>query len=294
MDTVDAISYAKINLTLDVLSVRPDGYHEIDSVVQVIDLADELRVSGAPRGTVEVEVIGDAAVPCGPDNLVYKACAEFLRATGIDGGATCILHKRIPAQAGLGGGSGNAAAAVAALNRLYSAQMPVDRLVEMAAVVGSDAALFLHGGTVRMRGRGEDITELPDAPPLQLVIVKPDVGVPTAWAYSELDRRGLRGSSWASDVVEAAIRSGDRELLLRSLANDFDAVVTEKSAPVAAARSRLLGAGAETALLAGSGAAVFGVFPDRRAAETARDVIARDWEHVYLAAGLTRQASRLL
>ena len=276
MDIVHAVSYAKINLTLEILSKRPDGFHEIDSVVQVVDLADELHIEEAASGTIVVEVVGDVKVPSGADNLVYKACSAFFRLTGVDGGAKCVLRKRIPAQSGLGGGSGNAATAIAALNRLYSVSLSRERLVEIASSVGSDVALFMHGGAVRMRGRGERINELPDGPRLNLVIVKPDAGVSTAWAYGRLDARGLGVPIGASDRAEAAIRAGDRATLLSCLMNEFDGVVAESLSCVSDAKNRLLAAGAEAVLLAGSGSAVFGVFADRRAAERARDELTRD------------------
>ena len=187
MDKVKLLSRAKVNLSLDVSRLRPDGYHDIDSVAQVIDISDEIEVSKADAGTIEVLVEGGDA-PSGKENLIYRACEVFFAETGTRGGARFVLRKRIPVQAGLGGGSGNAAAAIAGLNRLYEGGLTRDEMAALASKVGSDAALFIFGGTVRMSGRGERLKLLPDAPKMHLVVVKPSVGVSTAWAYAELDK----------------------------------------------------------------------------------------------------------
>ncbi|MCX8053986.1 MAG: 4-(cytidine 5'-diphospho)-2-C-methyl-D-erythritol kinase, partial [Armatimonadetes bacterium] len=245
---IEAVSFAKVNLTLEVGDERADGYHEIDSVVQVIDLSDRLIVETAPAGVIEVAVEeGDA--PNGCENLVYKACEAFFRATGVSGGARFGLTKRVPVQAGLGGGSANAAAALAALDRLFGTGLDVSRLSAIAAEVGSDVALFIYGGTVRMRGRGDFIEPLPDAPELIMVIIKPRVGVSTAWAYAELDRVGKHGMQGASEHAELAIRHGDRDGLIASLWNDFDPVVSVAFDEIREAKDLLMRAGARRTVL---------------------------------------------
>lgn len=290
MDRIKLLSYAKINLTLEVSSLRPDGYHDIDSVVQIIDLSDELDVVKAEPGVVEVTVVfGDA--PSGPGNSVYKACREFFTATGISGGARCALEKRIPSQAGLGGGSGNAAAAISALNKLYDAGLNSGEMAAIAAKVGSDAPLFIYGGTLRMRGRGERIEPLPDAPTLHLVVVKPDVGVSTAWAYSELDKAGRSRAADTSDRAESAIRSGDRAKLLGSLSNDFGPSVCSAFGQIAVARQALTDAGADRVLLCGSGSAVFGAFDTERAAKAAAFGIRSEFARVFVTRTLARHES---
>lgn len=291
MDRIELVSYAKINLTLEVLAKREDGFHEIDSVVQIIDLSDRLSISRAPGGVIEVSA--DApGVPSGEANLVYRACEVFFASTGITGGAVCALEKRIPAQAGLGGGSGDAAAAVVGLDRLYGAGLPIERLAEIAGKVGSDAPLFVCAGTVRMRGRGERVEPLPDAPELQLVVVKPDVGVSTAWAYSELDRVPPERSSGAGDRAERAVRARDREGLIRGLSNDFDAVVSSAHPEISDAKRRLVDAGARSVLLCGSGSAVFGAFDSRYDAGRAAEIVSRLFRNVYVSRTLTRAESQ--
>lgn len=295
MDTknrITLLSYAKVNLTLEVSRLRPDGFHDIDSIAQIIGLTDELVIERAGEGAIEVATErGDA--PSGKDNTVYKACEAFFDATGVKGGARCFLTKNIPAQAGLGGGSGNAAAAIAGLSRLYGCDHGANEMAAMAAKVGSDAALFVYGGTIRMRGRGEQVAPLPDAPEMHLVVVKPEVGVSTAWAYAELDKSERERAQGASDAVERAIRSGDKTALIECLANDFDPVVTASFAEIDAAKRMLREAGAEAAMLSGSGSALFGVFESAEAARLAGERLTGKFAHVFVTRTLSRKESAL-
>ena len=285
------VSHAKINLTLDISPRREDGYHDIDSVVQIIDIADELLLAKRRGAVIEVEV--DAPdIPSGASNLVYRACEAFFESTGIRAGARCELAKRIPAQAGLGGGSSNAAAAILGLDQLYGSGLSTQRLTQTAAKVGADVALFVHGGTVRMRGRGESVEPLPDAPQLDLVIVKPELGVSSAWAYAELDKCGRREVSSASDQMERAIRAQDRDAVISGLRNDFDPVVSSSIEAVRAAKLVLIEHGAQAAVLAGSGSAVFGVYPSRDDAQAAAEKLDQQFARVFVARTLTRCESR--
>lgn len=270
MHKTELESCAKINLTLEVSAPRGDGYHDIDSVVQSIDLADELTITKAPNGVINV--IAEAPdIPSGPENLVYRACKAFFSASGVRGGASCTIRKHIPPEAGLGGGSGNAAAAIVGMNRLYETGLDQARLVAIAATVGSDVPLFVCGGTVRMRGRGEIVEPLPDAPVFETVTIKPKRGVSTPWAYAELDKRTTIDHRGASDVAEKAVRSGDKDGLCSAMMNDFDPVVTGAFPEIAAAKQFLIDAGARRALLCGSGSSVFGLFDTREEAEAVAD-----------------------
>ena len=291
MQTVKLRSYAKINLTLEVSRLRQDGYHDIDSVAQVIDLSDELEIRRAGEGEIRVSVESGEA-PADKTNLVCRAAEAFFAQTGVRAGARFVLRKRIPAQAGLGGGSGNAAAAVVGLNRLYDCGLSRRDLCALAASVGSDAPLFVAGGTVRMRGRGDVIEPLPDAPELNLVVVKPAVGVSTAWAYAELDKR-RRFHIGASGAAEAAVRSGSRAALIASLSNDFDPVLCALVPEIETTKRRLLDVGALAAMLCGSGSAVFGVFESRDGALEAASALSGSYAGVFVCRTLTRSESEL-
>jgi len=293
MDTITLLSFAKVNLTLAVLDRRDDGYHDIDSVAQVIDLADELTVERAPHGVIEVTTDVQWA-PSGPGNTAHQACVAFFEETGIRGGARVAIAKRVPARAGLGGGSANAAAVAAALDRVYETGLEMGVLSEIAARAGSDAPLFLYGGTVRMTGRGERVRPLSDAPGLDMLVVKPEADVSTAWAYAKLDELPRRRSSRAGDAAERAVVTGDRASVIDSLANDFDAAVTGEFDDIGEAKRSLAESGAQSVMLCGSGAAVFGVFPSRGAAEVARDRVSRDLAQVFVTRGLSRLESGLV
>lgn len=270
MAKIELASHAKINLTLEVSALRSDGYHDLDSVVQLIDLADELTIVEAPPGVIEVSTRG-VGVPSGPENLVYRACKVFFEITGIRGGARCSINKVIPAQAGMGGGSGNAATAIVGLDRLFGTGMDIGPLISLAARIGSDVPLFVCSGTVRMRGRGDMITALPDAPAFNVVVIKPKRGVSTAWAYAELDKRGALAPTGASEEAEAAVKNGDRAGLVAAMMNDFDSVVESAFPEIAAAKQFLKELGARAAMLCGSGSAVFGLFESQAEAEAAAD-----------------------
>ena len=287
MDRIKLCSYAKINLTLEVSAKRQDGYHDIDSIVQVIDIRDELEISKAEAGVIEVEA-NAADVPSGKNNLIYRAFEVFFEAVGINGGVRCDLKKHIPSQAGLGGGSGDAAAAILGLNQLYECGLPNEDLAQIAAKIGSDVPLFIYGGTVRMRGRGDLIKPLPDAPELNLVIIKPNVGVSTAWAYSELDKTEARTISGASDEAERAVLAHNREGLIYSLSNDFDPVVSAKIEKVREAKQSLIDCGAEAAMLAGSGSSVFGIFDSQNSAQTAVVKLKNSFKEVFVTRTLKR------
>lgn len=293
MDRIKLESYAKVNLTLEVSDKRPDGFHDIDSVVQVIDITDEIYIERADAEVIELDVDVEH-VPSDKDNIIYKACKAFFCKSGINGGARVRLVKRIPVQAGLGGGSGNAATVIAGLNLIYECGYSAEELAEIAATVGSDSPLFIYGGTVRMRGRGEIVDPLPDAPGLWMVIIKPDVGVSTAWAYGELDKKVDRETRAASNCAARSVRAGFRSGLLACMWNDFDPVVCGAFDEIRHAKDMLLSLGAEAALLAGSGSAVFGVFPDQPSAQKAADTVKNRFREVFVTRSLGRTESSVV
>ena len=179
-------SYAKVNLTLDVLGTRPDGYHAIESVMQSISLHDTItvEVGGAPGIRVECDMPG---IPTDERNLAHKAAAMFFEDLCTTPKVDIRIEKRIPPEAGLGGGSSNAAAALRGLSDLLGLSVSHEELCDLAAQVGSDVPFFLTGGAAFVRGRGEDVQPLPDIRPWWLVVVKPPFGVSTAWTYRRLD-----------------------------------------------------------------------------------------------------------
>jgi 4-diphosphocytidyl-2-C-methyl-D-erythritol kinase len=259
----------KVNLTLDVGPRRADGYHDLDSVVATFSPADELtvRVRPGPRGVTLT--CDDPSLPTDARNLVYRAARAFLAHFACDEAVEITVHlaKRIPAQAGLGGGSSDAAATLRALDRLFPQAATPDALLDIAAGIGSDVPLFLgpSDGGARLRGRGERIAPLPVAlPALHGVLLRPGVGVPTGPAYALLDALPGRQPGDATGRLLAALQAGGGLAGLgAAMGNDFEAAVLPAFPPVAEAHRAAQEAGALRALLCGSGSAVFVLARDR-------------------------------
>ena len=283
-------SFAKLNIALDVLGRRPDGYHNIESVVQAISLHDDVVISKRRDDVISVTT-NDPSLPPGSGNLAYRACVMFLEAAGLSAGVNIEISKDIPAQAGLGGGSSNAAATVTGLNELFGNPLKNPKLWEICAALGSDAPLFLVGGTVFVSGRGEIVEPLPDMA-LDFVIVKPDVGVPTAWAYSRLEAD--RPLQYASRAVAQAVRTGDSEQVIRRAHNDFEGIVGRAFPEIASVWADISSAGADKALLAGSGSAVLGVFLDAERCDAAHDQLKALHPRVFRVRAMPRRESSLL
>jgi 4-diphosphocytidyl-2-C-methyl-D-erythritol kinase len=268
---------AKLNLFLRVVGRRADGFHELETVFQWIDLADELTfVSGD-----ELRLTGGCeAAPPGPENLVLRAAAALREATGFRGGASIHLEKRVPVGAGLGGGSSDAAAALVALNRLWDLGLGAAKLAELAAGLGSDVPFALWGGTALGRGRGE-ILEALATPPLWFVLVRPPFAVVTARAYT-LYRPAIVTPSVESFL--AALASADPERLAPLLRNDLEAGVFGEWPELAALREKLLEAGALGARMTGSGSVVFGLARDERHAREMVDRLERSGRDLWVRA----------
>jgi 4-diphosphocytidyl-2-C-methyl-D-erythritol kinase len=255
---------AKVNLGLEVLGTRPDGYHEVRTVLQSIALHDLLEVNPAP-GDISFTCT-DPAIPAGEENLVMKAARLIQRETGCAKGARIHLVKRIPSQAGLGGGSADAACTLLALDRLWRLGLAPPVLASLAARLGSDVPFFLVGGTALALGRGEEVYPLPDAPPLHLLVVKPARGMSTAEAYARIDRTltAPRELHRIALIVQGLVEGRLNE---RLCFNRFEEVALPGSGEGSAIRQALLEGGASLAILAGSGSAWVGLFPDRGSAQ---------------------------
>lgn len=250
-------AHAKVNLTLEVLGRRADGYHAIRSLLVPVSLSD----------TLEFEDSGGITTDTGyADDLVAKA-AEVLRDTaGIRAGMHCRIRKRIPAGGGLGGGSADAAAALVALNDRWGLGFSLDRLVALAALVGSDVPALVHGGAVLMEGRGELVSPLRlpgDAsfPRLYFVLANPHVHCPTAEVFAHCTPRVTNDLSIVYNM-QNALASGDPSRIASALVNDLQAPACRLYPPVAEALGLLSEAGAIGAAVSGSGSTVFGLVPD--------------------------------
>lgn len=260
MDELVVSSPAKINLFLEVVGRRPDGYHEIESVMQLVDLCDRVHLRRSRRD-IRVSVTG-AELPPGRGNLAYKAAALFLEAVGLKCGVCIHLEKHIPVAGGLGGGSSNAAAVLVGLNRLYDLGQSRETLSNLAARLGSDVPFFLSDGLAIARGRGEVLTPLAPWPPQWLVLANPGVPVSTAWAYREASSKL---TEWERRVsIYALIVCGRLAWPPTWAFNRLEAVVLPHRGEVRALRALLQEGGGAPVLMSGSGASLFAVVPDAR------------------------------
>lgn len=249
-------AHAKINLDLRVRSRRADGYHEIATVFQSIALHDTVRMSPRPSGGIEIRST-DSSLPTDRTNLAWRAAELLAGETGRgQPGVLVEIEKRIPTQAGLGGGSADAAAVLAGLDALWGTSLGLARLSNLGARLGADVPFMLHGGTACGTGRGDVVSALPDLPPHVVVVVRPPFGVPTADAYRWVDEDGLASSApprWPSS-------SAGWPPMLPSCLNEFEAPVGARFPGLRAVVGELRALGALHAALSGSGSAVFGLF----------------------------------
>jgi 4-diphosphocytidyl-2-C-methyl-D-erythritol kinase len=263
-------AFAKVNYALEVWGVRPDGYHEISTVMQSISLADVVEVERVERGfelAVEPE-----SVEVGPpeENTVYKAWAQMGERIGDALPVRVRLGKKIPAGAGLGGGSADAAATLVGLNELFGLRLGEAELRDVGLRVGADVPFCLAGGTALGEGIGEVLSSLPAPPPHHLVVAKPAAGAETARIYGAYDERPVGGNPSVAPVVEA-LRAEDPGALAESLGNDLAPVTEGLVSEVRALEEALLRAGALGAAMSGTGTAVFGVFASEAEARAAAD-----------------------
>jgi 4-diphosphocytidyl-2-C-methyl-D-erythritol kinase len=263
-------SHAKINLYLDVLDRRPDGYHNIETIFQTIDLCDELAAEDAPGDIVLT--CSDPALDCGEGNLVARAARALRERTGVTRGARLRLTKRIPVAAGLAGGSGDAAAALVALNDVWELGLGPDALVELGAGLGADVPYCLRGGTMAATGRGDVMWPVGPVPEAWYVLLHPGIPVSTAAVYqSDLlehsEEAPLDGSTPSFRNAIAALEGGD---LPAAVFNRMETAVFPVHGELAGFRDRLLAAGCRAAAMSGSGPTLFGVCGTARAARDVR------------------------
>jgi 4-diphosphocytidyl-2-C-methyl-D-erythritol kinase len=282
-DRVFVPAFAKINLTLDVLGKRADGYHELASVMQTVALADTIALRR--REDEAIKLVCDQPELENEQNLAVRA-ANLLRSTQSAWGLTIELAKRIPTQAGLGGGSSDGAAVLVALNVLWRLGYDDEALTRLAAKLGSDVPFFIHGGTALIEGRGEVVTPLPEGEPLWVVLAKPDVGVSTAAVFGALRQEDWTNGDDTAAVV-AAICAG-QPLPFDRLSNALEPGVLGGSREVTEVRQRLLDAGAPVVRLSGSGPTLFAPF---RTLQEATEVM-RGVSHERVSLWLTRTITR--
>lgn len=258
---------AKINLTLDILGTREDGYHEVAMIMQEISLHDTLSMGKINQGiSLTIVIEGQqGTLPADESNLCWKAAALVQKEYNLQEGVEIHLTKRIPMAAGLAGGSADAAAVLKGMNHLFRLGMTEAKLCELGARLGSDIPFCIMGGTMLATGRGEILTRLPSFPRLSVVLAKPPVGVSTAWAYKTYDA-GYDGPHPDNEAMLEAIHGGDAHKAAGLLCNVLEGV-TETEHPVIADYKRLMMEhGAMASMMSGSGPTVFGLVREKQQA----------------------------
>ena len=265
--TLSVPAYAKLNLTLDILGKRPDGYHEMKMVMPTISLHDDVTVTLTDKGiTCRV---ADAALPCDERNLAVKAAKAFCEAVNYSGGIDIALTKRIPSEAGMAGGSADAAAVLRALRDLVSPALTDERLEQIGAAVGSDVPFCIRGGTQLAEGRGEVLTVLSPAPKCFAAVCKPDFPISTPALFARVDGVTLSNRP-DTDAMLSAIEGGNADALCKNVSNVFEQALPEAQRQrIEEIKRALTEHGALCAAMTGSGSAVFGLFREEDACRSA-------------------------
>ena len=250
-------SFAKINLRLEVLGKRDDGFHDLFTVFQTVSLRDDLTF--AESDSIELTCT-DKRIPTDDRNLIVKAANILQNRFGISAGAKIHLEKRIPSPGGLGGGSSNAAVALVGLGRLWNLSISHDELLEIGQMLGSDVPFFLYGGTAVGTGSGTDVEPINDFDEKHLLIVTPNVSVSTRQAFTALNAASLTTAAAKRILHNCRFDAESLDLRHAALKNDFEATVFAAHPEIERVKETLLDFGAVNALMSGSGASVFGIF----------------------------------
>lgn len=281
MTTLYEGAFAKLNLTLDVRGKREDGYHDIQSVMQAVSIRDDVEIdigTGKPW-TLECDKEG---IPCDETNLAWKAAKLYCDTMHKDPDGIAIrITKRIPVQAGMGGGSADAAAVLRALNKHYGDPLSIFALAELGAQIGSDVPFCVLCGTAMVEGRGEKLRKLPDLPDCIFVVVKPDFSVSTPELYAKIDSCDI-GQRPDNSAVESALLAGNLEKIAHGLCNVFDPIVTKDNLELNYIKSLFHQYGAVGYQMTGSGSAVYAIVSEFEIAAVICNMLKDNYPNIYI------------
>ncbi|MHC1718252.1 MAG: 4-(cytidine 5'-diphospho)-2-C-methyl-D-erythritol kinase [Acidaminococcaceae bacterium] len=246
-------AFAKINLGLDIVGKRPDGYHEVNMIMQSIALADEIELLPAEKISVTTD---KSDIPDGQDNLAWKAVMLMAEKYGHKPNVQIRIRKRIFSAAGLAGGSADAAAVLRGLNRLWELGLSAEKLEALAAELGSDVPFCVRGGTAAATGRGEILEPLADMPETWLVLAKPKVSVSTAWAYQNFRNEDV-GARPDIITMKKAIKNSDKQGIIACMGNVLESITAKAYSEIDAIKETMMDNGAQISLMSGSGPTVF-------------------------------------
>lgn len=269
---------AKINLSLDVLHKRSDGYHEVNMVMTTIDLADRVELTDLYSDTIQI-ISHNRFVPDDERNLAYQAAKLLKEKLGVRRGVAISITKHVPVAAGLAGGSSDAAATLRGLNKLWGLGLSLDELAEIGAEIGSDVPFCVYGGTAVARGRGEKIEHIPAPPPCWVILAKPTIGVSTADVYRNLQLQSVHHPD--VDGMVAAIKEKNYEKICALAGNVLESVTLNMHPEVAQIKEQMKRFGADVSLMSGSGPTVFGLVQHDSRLQRVYNGLRGFCEHVY-------------
>lgn len=282
MTTLYEGAFAKLNLTLDVLGKRPDGYHDIKSVMQTVSVRDDIEID-LDTGKPWKLLCSDGTIPADERNLAWKAARLYFDTIGKEpDGIEIRITKRIPVQAGMGGGSADAAAVLRALNRHYGHPLSIPALAELGGQIGSDVPFCVLCGTAMAEGRGERLRKLPDLPDCFFVICKPDFSVSTPELYNKIDSEPIHKHP-DHTAMESALLAGDLGKICENIYNVFDSIVTKEHLELNYIKSIFNSYGAVGMQMTGSGSAVFCIVPEFEFAAVICSMLKENYPQVYIA-----------
>lgn len=285
MNQITRKAYAKINLGLDVIRRRPDGYHEVKMIMQTVGIYDILTFAkrelsaGGPqisimleqKNTLKPEFSGEE-LPCDESNLIYKAAAMIMDTYGVKESVDITLQKNIPIAAGMAGGSTDAAAVFHGLNELFGLSMSLEDMKRLGVKIGADVPYCIMGGTALSEGIGEILTPLPAPTKTYLLIAKPDIDVSTKFVYENLHADMLKYHPDIDGMVEA-LKAGNLTKVTERMGNVLETVTEKKYPIIRRIKDEMIKGGAQNALMSGSGPTVFGIYTDKETVRKAYDVI---------------------
>ena len=282
MTTLYEGAFAKLNLTLDVLGKREDGYHDLKSVMQTISIRDDVEIDIGTGKPWSLECSAEG-IPTDRKNLAWKAAEVFCQEMKKDpDGISIRIHKRIPSGAGLGGGSADAAAVLRALNRHYGSPLSVLALAELGARVGSDVPFCVLCGTAMVEGRGERLRKLPDLPDCVFVVCKPDFSVSTPELYQKIDTVAIAHHPY-NMAMESALLAADLGKIADLIENVFDPVVTAEHLELNYIKSICNSYGALGMQMTGSGSAIYAIMPSFEYAAVVCNMLKENYPNVFIA-----------
>lgn len=283
-----AFAYAKLNISLDIVSKMDNGYHSMRMVMQTISLSDMIDIECVPGDGITVKS-GLPYLPCDERNIAVKAALAFFRNTGISGYQTSIeISKNIPVCAGLGGGSSDGACVLRILDRMFGTNLGREKLETIGLTVGSDVPFCVAGGTCLAEGRGEILTDLKPLPQCHIVICKPAFSLSTPELFKYIKCERIRARPDTGGIIEA-LENSDLLSIARRMYNVFEDVLPRGAREIAEIKYHLLDDGALGAVMTGSGPAVFGIFDDEKRARLAYEQLKAKYKECYLALSTGKQ-----